>query len=149
MITNFGIQGQRWVRLVTLAFGGYALIWWTSMSDNIRRGIIEPRENWYNLKCMMRKRFDLHHRLQSLYLGSRSVDEFHKEMTMIMLRAHIRKREEVTIARVIHGLYKYIQDVIHLHDCSSLKELVYQVVKVEMQLNSRSFLRRSTASTSC
>ncbi|RDY09302.1 hypothetical protein CR513_06328, partial [Mucuna pruriens] len=44
MITNFGIQGQRGVRLVTIVFGDYALIWWTSMSDDIRRGIIEPCE---------------------------------------------------------------------------------------------------------
>ncbi|RDX92955.1 hypothetical protein CR513_24852, partial [Mucuna pruriens] len=51
MITSFGIQGQRRVRLVILVFGDYALIWWTSMSDDTRRGIIEPYENWYDLKC--------------------------------------------------------------------------------------------------
>ncbi|RDX94944.1 hypothetical protein CR513_22604, partial [Mucuna pruriens] len=99
MITSFGIQGQIGVRLVTLVFGDYSLIWWTSMLDDIRRGIIKPYENCYDLKCMMRKRFvsssyirDIHHKLQSL-----SVEEFYKEMKMTMLRAQIRERRRLPL----------------------------------------------------
>ncbi|RDX78013.1 hypothetical protein CR513_41775, partial [Mucuna pruriens] len=112
------------MRLVTLAFGDYALIWWTYMLDDIRKGIIEPCENWYDLKHMMRKWF-------SLYQGSKSVEEFQKEMEMTMLRAYIREKR---------GVY--------WHDCGSLGELVHQVVKVEMQLKRRSASKRSTANTS-
>ncbi|RDX97812.1 hypothetical protein CR513_19386, partial [Mucuna pruriens] len=39
VITSFDIQGQKGVRLVTLAFRDYALIWWTSMIDDIARGV--------------------------------------------------------------------------------------------------------------
>ncbi|RDX84251.1 hypothetical protein CR513_34726, partial [Mucuna pruriens] len=121
------------VRLITLAFGDYALIWWTSILDDIRRGIIEPCENWYDLKCMMRKR---------------SVEEFYKEMEMTMLGAQIREREEVTIVRFMQGLNKDIQDEVDLHVYGSLGELVHQVVKVEILQKRWSALRRYTASTS-
>ncbi|RDX68984.1 hypothetical protein CR513_51960, partial [Mucuna pruriens] len=120
------------VRLVNLEFGDYALIWWNSMSYDMRKGIIDPCEDWYDLKRMMRKR---------------SMEEFHKEMEMIMVRAWIREKEEVTIAKFMHGLNIDIQDVVDLHNYGSLGELVHQVVKVEMQLKMRSASRRSTTST--
>ncbi|RDX78142.1 hypothetical protein CR513_41618, partial [Mucuna pruriens] len=80
--------------------------------------------------------------------GFRSVEEFHKEMETTMLRAQTREREEVTIARFMHGLNRDIQDVVGLHDYGNLGELVHQDVKVEIQLKRRSASRRSIASTS-
>ncbi|RDY10219.1 hypothetical protein CR513_05304, partial [Mucuna pruriens] len=72
------------VRLVRLEFGEYALVWWT---QDIRSRVIEPCESWRDLKCQMRKRFvlpsyarDLHNKLQRLYQGSKSVEEYYKEM---------------------------------------------------------------------
>ncbi|RDX96571.1 hypothetical protein CR513_20745, partial [Mucuna pruriens] len=53
MITSFDIQGRKGVKFVTLALGDYGLIWWTSMMDDIRRGIIKPCESWYHLKRLM------------------------------------------------------------------------------------------------
>ncbi|RDY09315.1 hypothetical protein CR513_06317, partial [Mucuna pruriens] len=35
VISSFDIQGQKGVRLVTLAYEDYALIWWTSMMDRV------------------------------------------------------------------------------------------------------------------
>ncbi|RDX63352.1 hypothetical protein CR513_58226, partial [Mucuna pruriens] len=95
LITNFGVQGRK----------DYALVWWTSLMDDIRKGIEETCESWYDLKRMMRKRFilslcerDIHHKLQSLYQGSRRMEEYHKEIELTLLRAQIREREEATIA---------------------------------------------------
>ncbi|RDY01829.1 hypothetical protein CR513_14794, partial [Mucuna pruriens] len=84
LITSFSVQGQK----------DYALVWWTSLMDDIRKDIEEPCESWYDLKRIMGKRFvptlyerDTHHKLQSLYQGSRSMEEYHKEMELTLLRA--------------------------------------------------------------
>ncbi|RDX82240.1 hypothetical protein CR513_37000, partial [Mucuna pruriens] len=74
LMTNFGVQGRKGVSLVIVALEDYALVWCTSLMDDIRREIEEPCESWYDLKRMMRKRFVptsyeryRHHKLQSLY----------------------------------------------------------------------------------
>ncbi|RDY09231.1 hypothetical protein CR513_06441, partial [Mucuna pruriens] len=94
------------MRFVTFAFRDYVLIWGMSMMDDIRRGIIEPYESWYDLKRLMRKRFFyLHMR------GSKSVEKYHKEMEIDLLRVQLRESEEATIPRFLHGLNMEIQDV--------------------------------------
>ncbi|RDY00304.1 hypothetical protein CR513_16538, partial [Mucuna pruriens] len=57
LITSFSVQGRKGVSLVAVALEDYALVWWTSLMDDIRRGIEEPCESSYDLKRMMRKRF--------------------------------------------------------------------------------------------
>ncbi|RDX90124.1 hypothetical protein CR513_28036, partial [Mucuna pruriens] len=103
---------------------------------------------------MMRKRFvptlyerEIHHKLQSLYQGSRNEEEYHKDMELTLLRSHIREREEATIARFLHGLNREIQDIVELRSYSSLGALVYQAVKVEMQLKRKSASRRGKTSS--
>ncbi|RDY05740.1 hypothetical protein CR513_10378, partial [Mucuna pruriens] len=77
-----------------VALEDYALVWWTSLMDDIRRDIEESCESWYDLKRKMRKRSvlasyerDIYHKFQSLYQGSKSVEEYHKEMELTLLRA--------------------------------------------------------------
>ncbi|RDY01359.1 hypothetical protein CR513_15324, partial [Mucuna pruriens] len=84
-----------------------------------------PCEGWRDLKRLIRERFvpssyirDLHIKLQRLHQGPFSVEEYHKEMEMDLLRAQIKESEEVTMARFLH----------------SLSKLVHQAIKVEMQL---------------
>ncbi|RDY09799.1 hypothetical protein CR513_05793, partial [Mucuna pruriens] len=76
--------------------------------------------------------------------GSKSVEEYHKEMEMDLLRAYFRESEEATMARFLHGLNRDIQDMCY----GTLGELVHQEVKVKMQLKRRSASRRSTTSSS-
>ncbi|RDX95949.1 hypothetical protein CR513_21458, partial [Mucuna pruriens] len=45
LITSLGIQGRKGVSLVVVALEDYALVWWTSLMDDIRRGIEEPCES--------------------------------------------------------------------------------------------------------
>ncbi|RDX88534.1 hypothetical protein CR513_29860, partial [Mucuna pruriens] len=62
------------MRLVTLEFGDYALVWWTQfLNDMKRHGIRDQCENWEALKHVMKARFvpptytkDLHNKLQML-----------------------------------------------------------------------------------
>ncbi|RDX97730.1 hypothetical protein CR513_19483, partial [Mucuna pruriens] len=72
----FNLHGQMVVRLVTLEFGDYALVWWTQMEFR------DPYEGWVALKRLMRGRFfspsytrDLHNKLHRSYKGSRSMKE--------------------------------------------------------------------------
>jgi len=56
---------------------------------------------WEEMKEVMRKRFvpssyqhDLHNRLQMLKQGKRSVDEYYKEMELLLVWAGIREDPE-------------------------------------------------------
>ncbi|RDX73947.1 hypothetical protein CR513_46359, partial [Mucuna pruriens] len=144
------------VRLVTLEFGDYALVWWTQVLEDIRRGEKYPCEDWVALKKLIRNRFvppcytmDLHNKLQRLYQGSRSVEEYHNEMEMDLMRAQIRESEETTLARFLHGLNREIQDVVELQHYRTLGELVHQAIKVEMQIRRKSASRKTYVGTSC
>ncbi|RDY03321.1 hypothetical protein CR513_13102, partial [Mucuna pruriens] len=105
--------------LVTLEFGKYALLWWTQMLDDIRRRVRDPCEHWVVLKRFIRGIFAppyiryLHNKLQGLYQGSWSVEEYHKEM-----------EKDVIMAQILHGLNKEIQDVVGLHHYGTLDIVV-------------------------
>ncbi|RDY12111.1 hypothetical protein CR513_03136, partial [Mucuna pruriens] len=137
LITSFDVQGRKGVSLAVVALEDYVLVWWTSLMNDIRIGIEEPSESWYDLKRMIRKRF-----VPASY-DFKSVEEYHKEKELTLLRAQIREREKATIARFLHGLNREIHDIVEL-----LGTLVHQAIKVEMQLKRRSASRRSTASSS-
>ena len=62
-------------------------------------------------KTIMKRRFvpahyyrELHKRLLRLTQGSKSVEDYHHEMEMIMIRLGLEEDEEVTMARFIVGL---------------------------------------------
>ena len=81
------------VKLAAMEFGHYALQWWIN-EQNTRRRVGEDLINtWRQMKGAMRKRFVpshyhrlLHQRLQSLSQGSRFVEDYYKEMEMLMMR---------------------------------------------------------------
>ncbi|RDX74383.1 hypothetical protein CR513_45884, partial [Mucuna pruriens] len=136
---------QTVVRLMTLDFGEYALV-----LEDIRSRVIEPCESWKDLKRLMRKRFvppsytkNLHNKLQRFYQGSKSVEEYHMEMEMDLMRVQIRESEEATLAWFLHGLNREIQDVVELQHCGTLGKLVHQAIKVEMPIKIRSASRKS------
>ena len=69
----------------------------------------------------MRKRFvprhyyrDLHKKLQYLKQGSRSVEEYYREMEVAMIRANVQEDRESTMARFLAGLNTDIADKVEL-----------------------------------
>ena len=63
------------------------------------------------MKAIIRRRFvpsdyyrEMYQRLQSLTKGSRSVEDYYKEMEIIMIRANIEEERETTMAIFLHGL---------------------------------------------
>jgi hypothetical protein len=70
----------------------------------------------------MKKRFvpsyyyrELHQKLHKLTQGSKSVEDYHKEMEMLLIKANIEEDSDVTMARFTGGPNKEIADVVELH----------------------------------
>ncbi|PKI26365.1 hypothetical protein CRG98_048946, partial [Punica granatum] len=84
----------------------------------------------------MRKRFvpshyyrDLHLKLQNLKQGSKTVEEYHKEMEIAMIRVNVEEDREATMARFISGLSREIANIVELHHYVELEELVHMAMK--------------------
>uniref|UniRef100_A0A2N9IS90 Reverse transcriptase n=1 Tax=Fagus sylvatica TaxID=28930 RepID=A0A2N9IS90_FAGSY len=117
---------EKKVKLAVIEFTDYAIIWWDQLVTNRRRNTERPVETWGELKALMRRRFvsshfyrDLYQRLQNLTQGSRSVEDYHKEMEVAMIRAN-------------H--YVEIEDMVHM------------AMKVERQLKRKGTARYTSVS---
>ena len=69
------------------------------------------------------------------------MDDYYKEMEMIMTRADIEEDVETTMARFLAGLNKEIADRVDLQQYGDLEEMVHIAVKVEKQLQGRGTAR--------
>ena len=100
-----------------------------------------PITTWEEMKTIMRRQFipsyyhrELHNKLQRLTQVSKSVDEYHKEMEIAMIRAKIVEDREATMARFLDRLNRNIADVVESYHYVELQEMVHQAIKVEQQL---------------
>ena len=78
---------EKKVKLAIVEFKDYALVWWDQIMTSRRRNYERLIDTWDDLKAIMRRGFipsyyyrDLFQRLQSLTQGSKSVEDYHKEM---------------------------------------------------------------------
>ncbi|RVW25290.1 Transposon Ty3-I Gag-Pol polyprotein [Vitis vinifera] len=97
---------EKIVKLPVIEFTDYAIIWWDQLVMNRRRNYERPIETWEEMKATMRRRFvlshyyrDLYQKLKSLTQGYRSVDDYHKEMEIAMIRVNVEEDREATMAR--------------------------------------------------
>jgi len=74
------------------------------------------------MKSFIRRRFvpshyyrELYQRLQSLSQGTESVDDYFKEMKLVVIRANIEEDMEVTMARFMNCLDHDITHIMELH----------------------------------
>ena len=77
---------------------------------------------------------DLYLKLQGLNQGYKTVDEYHKEMEITMIRANVVEDREATMARFLNGLNRDIANVVELQHYVELEDMVHMVMKVERQL---------------
>ncbi|GKV10964.1 hypothetical protein SLEP1_g22259 [Rubroshorea leprosula] len=94
------------------------------------------------MKAVLRKWFvsshydrDLYQRLQCLTQWSKSVEDYHKEMEIAMLRANVEDDIEATMAQFLHGLNHDIANVVKLQHYVELVDMVHMVMKVKQKLN--------------
>jgi len=77
---------------------------------------------------------DLYLKLQGLNQGYKTVDEYHKEMEIAMIRANVVEDREATMARFLNGLNQGIANVVELQHYVELEDMVHMATKVERQL---------------
>ena len=143
------------VRLAAIEFSDYALVWWDTLTLNRRRSGERPVSTWHDMKEIMRRRFvpnyyyrSLFQRLQNLTQGGRSVEDYFKELEMLMARADIQEDPEVTMSRFFGGLTREIADKIELYHCDDLEEMVHLAIKAERQVKRRGYTRPNPSSSS-
>ena len=112
---------EKKVKLAVIEFTYYAIIWWDQLVMNRRRNYERPIKMWEEMKATMKRQFvpshyykDLYQKLQSLAQGYRSVDDYHKEMEIAMIRANVEEDREATMARFLNGLNRDIANVVEL-----------------------------------
>jgi len=77
---------------------------------------------------------DLNLKLQGLNQGYKTVDEYHKEMEITMIRDNVVDDREATMARFLNGLNRDIANVVELQHYVELEDMVPMATKVERQL---------------
>jgi hypothetical protein len=144
---------EKKVKLAVIEFTDYAIIWWDQLVTNRRRNNERPVETWGELKALMRRRFvpshfyrDLYQRLQNLIQGSRSVEDYHKEMEVAMIRANVEEDREATMAKFLSGLNRDIANVIELQHYVEIEDMVRMAMKVERQLKRKGTARYTSVS---
>ena len=93
------------------------------------------------MKQAMRRRFvpseyqrDLQNRLQRLSQGTRTVDEYYKEMEFLLVRARIHEDEESKMARFLHGLNNEISDFVEMFPYNTLQDILEQAKRTERKV---------------
>ena len=146
---------EKKVKLTAIEFTDYVIIWWDQLVLSRRRNRERPINTWEEMKAIMRRRFvpshyyrELHQRLQSLTQGSRSVEDYHKKMEIIMIRANFEEEREATMARFLHGLNQDIANVVDLQHYVELEDMVHMAMKVERQFKKKGSTRTNLGSSS-
>jgi hypothetical protein len=144
---------EKKVKLAVIEFTDYAIIWWDQLVTNRRRNNERSVETWGELKAIMRRRFvpshfyrDLYQKLQNLTQGSRSVEDYHKEMEVAMIRANVEEDREATMARFLSGLNRDIANIIELQHYVEVEDMVHMAIKVERQLKRKGTARYTSVS---
>jgi len=144
------VQEDQRVRLASLEFLDYAMQWWHKTLMDIGLNKRPPVVSWDNLKECMRNRFvpphfrkDLLLKLQRLHQGTLSVDAYFKELDTLLIRIDMHENEKAKMARFMSGLKWDIQNVVELHEYSSLQNLVHLAIKVETQISKKNAFKNT------
>ena len=138
------------VKLAATEFSDYALVWWNKLQKERARNEEPMVDTWTEMKKIMRKRYvpasysrDLKFKLQKLTQGNKGVEEYFKEMDVLMIQAKIEEDEEVTMARFLNGLTNDIHDIVELQEFVEMDDLLHKAIQVEQQLKRKGVAKRS------
>ena len=129
---------EKKVAMASLEFEDYASVWWEDIQANIERFQQTPIDTWEYMKEVMYTRFvpehyrqDLFNKLQTLKQYNKTVEEYYKEMEMLLRRGDVHELEEQTIARFLNGLSPNIKKIVDFQPYKNLVELLHQATKAE------------------
>jgi hypothetical protein len=118
-VHNFLYQHR--VNLASAEFSGYVLTWWNQLQEHQPRLGLRHINTWEEMKRVMKRQFvpssyqrDLQNRLQLLKQGKKFVDEYFKEMELLLVRTGIREDPESTMARFLGGLNEEISRFVEM-----------------------------------
>ncbi|KAH9649300.1 hypothetical protein KPL70_025934 [Citrus sinensis] len=142
---------EKKVKLVGIEFSNYAITWWDQLVISRRRNRERPIETWDEMKSLMRRHFvpnhyyrDLYQKLQRLTQGSRTVEDYYKEMEIAIIGANMEEDREATMARFLNGLNREIADKVELQHYVEIEEIVNNI-KIEQRLKRRGNTRAAIA----
>ncbi|XP_051127833.1 uncharacterized protein LOC127249182 [Andrographis paniculata] len=125
------------IQLAVVEFKKYALVWWEKVQVDIARSGMPPDETWAALTRVMHARFVPPHyqmdlqKIQFLVQGSKTVEQYYKEMEMLMMRAQLMEDDGVTMYRFLKGLRRDIMIQVDMYPYNSTLELVQLATKIE------------------
>jgi hypothetical protein len=97
------------------------------------------------MKRVMKRHFapssyerDLMNRLQTLRQGKRLVDEYFKEMELLLIRTGTRESMESKMARFLGGLNEEITGFVKMFPYHTLQDLVDQAMRTEWKIQQES-----------
>src|SRR3954453_5413408 len=131
---------------------GLRHVWWEQVVQKRDENLEDPIDTWEEMKEVMHARFvpehytrDLFNKLTKLTQGTKSVEDYYKEMEIIMMGANIDEDEEHTIARLLHGLNYLIQKIVEFQPYTTIVQLVHQATKAERQVKKDAIHKRAKA----
>ncbi|XP_052173798.1 uncharacterized protein LOC127789074 [Diospyros lotus] len=143
------------VKLAVIEFTDYAIIWWDQLVLSRRRNGERPVATWGEIKTLIRRQFipnhyfrDLYQKLQTLMQGSKSVEEYYKEIEVAMIRANVTEDREATMARFLNGLNREIANIVELQHYVELEDMLHVAIKVERQLKRKGASKFNSGSSS-
>jgi anaerobic selenocysteine-containing dehydrogenase len=111
-------EGKK-VAMASLEFEDYANVWWEDIHMTRAKRNEPPIATWDAMKLEMYDCFvplhyrqDLFKKLQTLKQGFKSVEDYYKEMEILLMRGEVDETEEQTIARFYNGLNKPIWKIV-------------------------------------
>ena len=143
---------DRKIKLASSEFDGYALLWWHGLVNARRETNDLPIRSWREMKEEMHHRFvprnyrrSLYDKLQNLKQGTSSVDEYYKEMELIMQRAKVREESEQTMQRFLSGLNFHVKRIVRHYQYADIEDLLHQAREAELQVaEDAKYLSRSS-----
>ncbi|GKV34694.1 hypothetical protein SLEP1_g43046 [Rubroshorea leprosula] len=111
---------EKMVKLAAMEFTDYVMVWWDQLVLSRRRNRERPMDTWEEMKA-------------GLTQGSKSIEDYHKEMEIAMVRTNVEGDRKATMARVLHGLNCDTANVVKLQHYVELEDMVHMVMKVKRQ----------------
>jgi hypothetical protein len=132
---------EKKVAMASLEFEGYANIWWEQVMAGRQENLQEPIATWEEMKLEMHTRFvpdhythDLFNKIQKLAQGTKSVEEYFKEMELTMMRIKLEERQEQTMAHFFNGLNFHIKRIVEFLPYTTLMDILHKATQAERQL---------------
>ena len=137
------VPEERKVALVATKFRGKAASWWLQVKATRVRAGKSNINTWSKLEKVLRKAFlpynfdrTMYNRLQNLRQGSRSVDDYAEEFTLLLTRTEVFDSEIQLVSRFIGGLKPQLQNAMSQFDPLTVAEAHRRAVAFESQFKS-------------